>query len=38
MFAVVGWSRDASDPKYRDALRCDAWEVVMPELVFEPDR
>ena len=37
-FAVVGWSREASDPKYRDAMRCDAWEVVMPELVFEPDR
>ena len=37
-FAVVGWSREASDPKYHDAMRCDAWEVVMPELVFEPDR
>ncbi len=34
-FAVVGWSREASDPKYRDAMRCDAWEVVVPELVFE---
>ena len=38
VFAVVGWSREASDPKYHDAMRCDAWEVVMPELVFEPDR
>ena len=38
MFAVVGWSREASDPKYHDAMRCDDWEVVMPELVFEPDR
>ncbi|MDE0219971.1 MAG: RecQ family ATP-dependent DNA helicase [Spirochaetaceae bacterium] len=37
-FAVVGWSREASDPKYHDVMRCDAWEVVMPELVFEPDR
>ena len=36
MFAVVGWSREASDPKYRDAMRCDAWEVIMPELVFVP--
>ena len=36
MFAVVGWSREVSDPKYRDAMRCDAWEVIMPELVFEP--
>ena len=37
-FAVVGWSREASDLKYRDVMRCDAWEMVMPELVFEPDR
>ncbi len=34
--AVVGWSREASDPRYRDDLKCDAWEVVIPELVFEP--
>ncbi len=38
VFAVVGRSREASDPKFRDATRCDAWEVVVPELVFEPDR
>ena len=38
LFAVVGWSREASDPKYGDAMKCDAWEVVVPELVFEPDR
>ena len=36
--AVVGWSREASDPKYRAAARCERWEVVVPELVFEPDR
>ena len=38
VFAVVGWSCEASDPKYRDAMECDAWEVVVPELVYEPDR
>ncbi len=38
VFALMGWSREASDPKYHDGIRCDAWEVVMPELVFEPDR
>ena len=37
VFAVVGWNREASDPKYHDALKCDAWEVVVPALVFEPD-
>ena len=38
VFAVVSWSREGSDPKYRDAMKCDAWEAVVPELVFEPDR
>ena len=30
------WSREASEPQYRDHAKCDAWEVVVPELVFEP--
>ncbi len=38
VFALVGWSREASDPKYRDAMKCEAWEAVIPELVFEPNR
>ena len=38
VFAVVNWSREASDREYRDAMQCDAWETVVPELVFEPDR
>ncbi len=38
VFAVVDWSREASEPQYRDHLKCDAWEVVVPELVFEPER
>ena len=36
VLAIVGWSRDASEPQYRDSARCDSWEVVVPELVFEP--
>lgn len=36
VFAIVGWSRDASEPQYRDSARCETWEVVVPELVFEP--
>ena len=38
VLAVVGWSREASEPDYRHTVECDAWEVVVPELVFEPDR
>ncbi len=37
VLAVVTWDRERSEPQYRDNLRCDAWEVVVPELVFEPD-
>ena len=36
VFAIVSWSREVSDPKFLDAMKCDAWEAVVPELVFEP--
>ena len=36
VFAIVTWSRDASELRYRDGIKCDEWEVVVPELVFEP--
>ena len=38
VFAVVGRSREASEPQYLAAIKCDSWEVVVPELVFEPER
>ena len=34
--AIATWDREASEPEYRDDLQCDSWEVVVPELVFEP--
>ena len=34
--AVVEWSRESSKPEFRDGLKRDTWEVVIPELVFEP--
>ena len=34
--AVVTWSRDTSESEFQRGLRCDHWEVVVPELVFEP--
>ncbi|MCY4448939.1 MAG: RecQ family ATP-dependent DNA helicase [Chloroflexi bacterium] len=37
VMAVATWDRERSEPKYRDGLACDAWEVVIPELAFEPD-
>ena len=37
VLAIVTWDRERSEPQYRNGLQCDAWEVVIPELVFEPD-
>ena len=34
--AIATWKRDLSDSEYQSSLRCDLWEVVLPELVFEP--
>ncbi len=36
VMAIVHWSREASEPEFRDGIQCESWEVVVPELVFEP--
>ncbi len=36
VLALVARSREWSDPKYHETIKCDPWEVVVPELVFEP--
>ena len=36
VLAVATWDRERSEADYRSQLLCDAWEVVVPELVFEP--
>lgn len=36
VLAIATWDRESSDLQYRDRLQCDSWEVVVPELVFEP--
>lgn len=38
VMAVVSWDAERSEPDYRQNLRSDAWEVVVPEPVFEPKR
>ena len=37
VLAVVAWSRELSEPDFRRGVKCDAWEVVVPELTFAPD-
>jgi ATP-dependent DNA helicase RecQ len=34
--AIVVWKRDDSSPEYQALHKCDSWEVVVPDLVFEP--
>ena len=41
--AVVGgiftrWAKDESDKEWRQRLRCDTWEVVVPQLTLTPVR
>ncbi len=38
VMAVARWDKDASEPEYRDNLRCDKWEAAVPELIFEPEQ
>ena len=37
VLAIATWRREHSEPQYQRGLLCDTWEVVVPELVFEPD-
>ena len=38
VMAIVRWDRERSEPQFQANLRTDSWEVVVPELVFQPDR
>ena len=36
VWAIATWRRNYSGPEYEEQLRCDMWEVTVPELVFAP--
>ena len=38
VLAIATWDRESSEPEYQERLQCDNWEVVVPELVFEPEK
>ena len=38
VLAIATWDRESSEPEYQERLQCDNWEVVVPELVFEPEQ
>lgn len=35
--AVMVRRKKDTDPAWQNSLRCEEWEVILPELVFEPD-
>ena len=37
VYAILVRKREQSDPEYQDMINCDKWEVVLPELIYEPD-
>ena len=37
VYGIVTRDRERTDPQYQTGLCCDKWEVVVPELVFEPE-
>ena len=37
VLAIIVWSRAASKSQYQNGIQCSSWEVVIPELVFEPN-
>ena len=37
VLSIINWDKESSEPEYQKRLQCDSWEVVVPELVFEPD-
>ena len=37
VFAIITRRREQSGADYQERIKCDAWEVMMPELVFVPE-
>ena len=35
VLAIATWSRENSEPQYQNSVKCDSWEVVVPEVRFE---
>ncbi|MCY4100380.1 MAG: ATP-dependent helicase, partial [Rhodobacteraceae bacterium] len=36
VFAIVGWCRELSKPEFQARLQSENWEVVLPEIIYEP--
>ena len=38
VLGIAVWGKEHSEPEYQARFQCERWEVVVPELVLEPDR
>ena len=38
VMAIISWDAERSEPEHRPSLRSKKWEVVVPELAFEPGK
>ena len=34
---IVSWDKERPEPEYQTGLRNETWEIVVTELMFEPD-
>ena len=37
VLAIVSWDKERPEPEYQTGLRNETWEIVVTELMFEPD-
>ena len=37
VLAIITRNREQSTPEYQERIKSDAWEIVIPELVFGPE-
>ena len=37
VYAILRRKREDSESKYLDKIKCEDWEVILPEIVYEPD-
>ena len=38
VLAIATWGKEPSPPQYQQSIKCDTWEVVLPEFRFVPDQ
>ena len=37
VLGIVSWDKERPEPAYQTSLRSETWEIVVTELMFEPD-